>query len=93
MQGSGAGKILLQSVDRDGTKLGLDLATVQEALDVTSVPLVVCGGVGNFTHLLEAFELGVGGVACGTLFNFGDNNPIRAKAYLRNYGIPLKMAG
>jgi len=86
----GAGELFLQSKDRDGAGMGLDLEVIREALETSSVPLVACGGVGTFTHLLEAFSLGVDGVGCGTLFNFGDNNPIRAKAYLRNYGINLK---
>jgi cyclase len=59
-------------------------------LGVTSAPVIVAGGAGDFSHLRDAFELAVDAVACGTLFNFGDNNPIRAKAYLRNYGVPLK---
>ena len=90
---SGAGEIFLQSKTRDGTKIGLDLATIKETLQNTSLPLVACGGVGSYTHLLDAFREGVDGVGCGSLFNFGDNNPIRAKAYLRNHGINLKKQG
>ncbi len=89
---SGSGEIMIQSIGRDGTKLGLDLEAISEALGATTVPVVVAGGVGDFTHIRDAFDLGAAGVACGTLFNFGDNNPMRAKAYLRNYGIPLKIA-
>jgi cyclase len=40
--------------------------------------------------LKQAFDAGVDAAACGSLFNFGDNNPLRAKAFLKNYDIPLK---
>jgi cyclase len=44
---------------------------------------------------VDAFEtakfVGASGAACGSLFNFGDNNPLRAKAFLKNYNIPLKL--
>ena len=91
-QSAGAGEILLQSVQREGTKVGLDLESLQTALEVSSLPLISSGGVGNFTHIREALERGAAGVACGTLFNYGDHNPIRAKAYLRNYGVALKTS-
>ena len=93
VEGAGAGEILIQSTERDGTRIGLDLEVIRQTLEISSLPVVACGGVGNFMHLLEAFELGVDGVGCGTLFNFGDNNPIRAKSYLRNHAIDLKRLG
>ncbi len=90
LQEIGVGEFLIQSVNRDGTRTGYDLAVAASVLRESDVPIIVAGGAGTFSHLLEALELGVDGVACGSLFNFGDNNPIRAKAYLRNYGVPLK---
>lgn len=92
VQESRVGEIMLQAIDRDGTKVGLDKEAIIDALSVTAVPLIVAGGIGDYSHIREAFDLGVDGVACGTLFNFGDNNPVRAKAYLRNHGIPLKIS-
>lgn len=91
VQDAGAGEIFIQSKSRDGTKAGLDLEILEKVREITNVPIVVAGGVGTFTDLRDAFQRGADGVACGTIFNFGDNNPIRAKAYLRNYGIPLKV--
>jgi len=86
----GAGELFLQSIDRDGTKVGLDLESAQYVRGIWNLPLVLAGGVGTFNDLLDGFRIGAEGIGCGTLFNFGDNNPIRAKAYLRNYDIPLK---
>ena len=87
---AGAGEIMIQSIDRDGTMLGYDLTLLQKVISLSPVPIIVAGGAGNFMHLKEAFELGADAAACGSLFNFGDNNPLRAKAFLKNYGIPLK---
>ena len=89
---SGAGELLLQSIDRDGMRTGLDLVTAQQVRSIWPLPLVLAGGVGDFDDLLDGFQAGAEGLGCGTLFNFGDNNPIRAKAYLRNHNIPLKSS-
>lgn len=87
---AGAGEILLQSVDRDGTRKGLDRETNSSVTSALEVPTILAGGVGNFQHILEGFEDGAEAVACGSLFNFGDNDPQRAKAYLRNHGVALR---
>lgn len=91
LQDSGIGELFLQSIDRDGTRTGYDLEVSANVLSQTTVPIIIAGGAGTVDHLLAAFELGVDAVACGSLFNFGDNSPIRAKAYLRNYKVPLKV--
>lgn len=93
LQELGAGEIVLQNVDREGTKLGLDIETVKIIEHNLNVPLILTGGVGNFAHLREALENPiVSGVACGSLFYFGDNSPIRARAYLRNAGIEVRKS-
>ena len=81
---------MLQSIDRDGMMKGYDLEILQRVRSNISVPLILAGGAGDFVHLVEALKTGADAVACGSLFNFGDNNPLRAKAFLRNRGIPVK---
>lgn len=88
----GAGEILINSIDRDGMMQGYDLDMAARVSDAVSVPVIVSGGAGNFMHLVEAFQkTAVSAVACSSLFHFGDNNPIRARAYLRNQGIPMRV--
>ena len=88
----GAGEIMIQSVDRDGTMSGFDIPLIREVMAVTDVPVIACGGSGNYEHLKEAFlETDVSALGCGSLFNFSDSNPIRAKAFLTNYGLPFKI--
>ena len=88
----GAGEIFINSIDRDGTMAGYDLGLIKRVVQNTSLPIIACGGAGNYEHMKEIFiETGVSALACGSLFNFGDNNPIRAKAFLSNYQLPFKV--
>ena len=87
---AGAGEIMIQSIDRDGSMQGYDLNLLQSVITLSPVPIIAAGGAGNFLHLKQAFDLGTDAAACGSLFNFGDNNPLRAKAFLKNHNIPLK---
>lgn len=89
---AGAGEIFIQSIDRDGTMAGFDLQLIRRAMACCITPVIAAGGSGNYEHLKEAFlQTGVSAVACGSLFNFTDSNPIRAKAFLTNYGVPFKV--
>lgn len=87
---AGAGELMVQCIDRDGTMEGYDLGLLQRVVAVSPVPVIAAAGAGHFLHLKEAFDAGADAAACGSLFNFGDNNPLRAKAFLKNHGIPLK---
>lgn len=87
----GVGEIFLNCVNRDGTRSGFDVALVSDISNASPVPVVACGGAGNFQHLVDLFEsCSVSGAACATLFHLSDHNPIRARAYLRNHGIPMR---
>ena len=90
---SGAGEIMIQSIDRDGTMTGYDLKLIELVMSATNLPVIAAGGSGNYEHLKDVFlKTGVSAVACGSLFNFSDSNPIRAKAFLSNYGLNFKVA-
>lgn len=91
-EAAGAGEFLIQSVDQDGTMEGFDLDLLRQACAAASVPVIGCGGSGQYNHLKEAFiETEVSALACGSLFNFSDSNPLRAKAFLSNYGLQFKV--
>lgn len=88
----GAGEFLIHAIDRDGMMAGYDLDAVNEVRRYTDRPLIVAGGAGTFMHLVDAFkQTSVDAVACASLFHFGDNNPIRARSYLLNQNIPMKL--
>lgn len=87
---SGAGELMVQNIERDGVMEGYDLPLLKRVVNCSPIPVISVAGAGNFLHIKEAFDMGVDAAACGSLFNFGDNNPLRAKAFLKNHGIPLK---
>jgi cyclase len=87
---AGAGELMIQVINRDGVMEGYDIKLLQRVIAISPIPIIAAAGAGHFIHLKEAFDAGADAVACGSLFNFGDNNPLRAKAFLKNYGIPLK---
>lgn len=70
VQALGAGEILLNSVDRDGTMDGMDLKLVREVASGVTVPLVATGGVGSLQHIVQAKDAGASGVAAGSFFVF-----------------------
>jgi imidazole glycerol-phosphate synthase subunit HisF len=89
---NGAGEIFINSIDKDGTMTGYDINLIKKVVAYSSVPIIACGGAGNFEHMKDVFlETAISALACGSLFNFGDNNPIRAKAFLSNYELPFKV--
>jgi cyclase len=91
LQENKVGEIFLNSIDKDGLMSGFDLDIIDELQSKVHVPLIIGGGAGNFEHLEVALRnKSVAGVVCGSLFNFGDNNPIRARSYLRNHEIPMR---
>ncbi len=88
----GAGEILLNSIDRDGMMQGYDLEMAEHVARAVPVPVIACGGAGNFMHLVELLrDTAASAAACASLFHFGDNNPIRARSYLRNIGVPMRV--
>lgn len=92
LEKAGAGEIVIQSIDRDGTMTGYDIPLIKRVMNATRLPVIGAGGSGNYNQLKDAFiETGVSALACGSLFNFSDSNPIRAKAFLSNYGLPFKV--
>ena len=92
MTARGAGEFMINSIDHDGMMDGYDLDMVTEVRRHTDRPIIVAGGAGTFMHLVDAFkQTNVDAVACASLFHFGDNNPIRARSYLLNQNIPMKL--
>lgn len=70
-EGEGAGEILLQSIDRDGTMEGYDLALIKQVTESVSIPVIACGGAGKLEDFRQAvLEGGASAVAAGSFFVF-----------------------
>jgi len=88
---AGAGEFMIQSIEHDGMMSGFNLPLLNKVMAIATIPVIGCSGSGNYQHLKEAFvETHVSALACGSLFNFSDSNPIRAKNYLTNYDLAFK---
>jgi cyclase len=87
----GAGEILLQSVDRDGTMQGYDLETIREVSSAVSIPIIASGGCGTPEHMLEAFRAGADACAAGAMFAFSDETPKGVARYLKSAGVEMRL--
>jgi cyclase len=66
----GAGEILLNSIERDGTFSGYDLKTIEKVSAAITIPLIACGGAGSIDDFKAAAHAGASAVAAGSLFVF-----------------------
>jgi cyclase len=88
----GAGEILLTSMDRDGTKIGFDLALTHAVSRAVSVPVIASGGVGNLEHLAEGVTKGLAdAVLAASIFHFGEHTVQEAKEHMRDQGIEVRL--
>lgn len=82
----GAGEILLNSMDADGTRAGFDLELIRGVRDRVRVPLIASGGAGAVEHFAPAVEAGADAVLAATVFHFGEFTVADVKASLRAAG-------
>lgn len=88
---SGVGEFFLNSIDRDGTKQGLDLEVVNE-LSELHTPLILCGGVGEASHISEALGVDrVDGVAAANFFQHIENSVQLARKSALSAGILVRQ--
>jgi cyclase len=86
----GAGEILLNSVDADGTKRGFDLELITAARRAVSVPVIASGGAGQPAHFPAAVEAGADAVLAASLFHFGELTIGEVKAALAGAGYVVR---
>jgi cyclase len=80
-------------MDRDGTTLGYELELTRAVADAVTVPVVASGGAGELHHLSEAILEGrADAVLCASIFHYGSYSVREAKEFLRNAGIPVRLA-
>jgi len=92
MAETGAGEILLTSMDRDGTKSGFDLALTRAVSDAVSVPVIASGGVGSLEHLSDGIRQGgADAVLAASIFHYGEFTVAQAKALMARDGICVRQ--
>lgn len=92
MADSGAGEILLTSMDRDGTKSGFDIELTRAVSDTINIPVIASGGVGNLQHLADGINLGhASAVLAASIFHFGEYTIKQAKEFMAQQGINVRL--
>jgi len=92
MEDSGAGELLVTSMDRDGTQAGYDIDLMSKISSKVNIPVIASGGVGNLDHLVEGIKLGnASAVLAATIFHYGKFSIKEAKKYLSSKNIPIRI--
>ncbi|GEA82923.1 MAG: imidazole glycerol phosphate synthase subunit HisF [Cellulomonas sp.] len=86
----GAGEVLLNSMDADGTTAGFDLEMLRDVRAEVAVPLIASGGAGTPEHFVEAARAGADAVLAASVFHFGTLTIGEVKAALRDAGITVR---
>ncbi len=87
----GAGEILLTSMDRDGAKIGFDLALTRAVADAVEVPVIASGGAGTLQHLVDGIVIGgADAVLAASIFHYGEFTVAQAKAAMAEAGIEVR---
>lgn len=87
----GAGEVLINFVDLDGTMNGFDINFIEEMRKITKIPLIVMGGCGSKDDFLKAFNSGADAVAAGSIFFWVGESIISIKDYLNKNGVKVRM--
>ena len=87
----GAGEIFLNSIDRDGAGNGYDLELLKMVGGAVSIPVIACGGVGNWQHFGDGLEIGgASAVAAANIFNYTEQSVHNAKKFLYDKGLNVR---
>ena len=93
METLGAGEILLTSMDRDGTRVGFDLALTAAVSDAVGISVIASGGVGGLQDLADGILQGhADAVLAASIFHYGHHTVQEAKQFMAAQGIPMRLS-
>lgn len=91
IQENGAGEILINSIDKDGTKSGYDIKLLEKVEKISKIPIIACGGVGEWKHMYEALQkTNIDAVAAANIFHHSDQSIYHAKKFLYDKNINVR---
>lgn len=90
VQGLGAGELLVNSIDADGTKDGFDLALTSKVKELSSVPVIASGGAGELEHFVEAAQTGADALLAASVFHDNKFTISQVKDALRKAGVEIR---
>jgi imidazole glycerol-phosphate synthase subunit HisF len=88
---AGAGEIIINSIDNDGVGRGYDLKLVGMIADAVNIPVIACGGVGEWDHFSDAFtKTKADAVSAANIFHYRDQSVYLAKKHLYDLGLNVR---
>tara|TARA_B100001057_G_scaffold455883_1_gene502776 strand:+ start:296 stop:1051 length:756 start_codon:yes stop_codon:yes gene_type:complete len=92
MEDSGAGELLVTSMDKDGTQTGFDISLISQISSSLSIPIIASGGVGTLDHLVDGIKLGkASAVLAASIFHYGKFSIKEAKEHLLKNNVPIRI--
>ena len=90
VQQLGAGELLINSMDADGTRAGFDLELITKIREVSSVPIIASGGAGKISDFVEAAQAGADALLAASVFHSGEISITSVKQALEASGIEAR---
>lgn len=88
----GAGEIILNSVDRDGTASGYDIELIKQVTEKTNIPIIALGGAGRWSDMVDVIvEGGASAVAAANIFHFTEMSYKQAKKFMHTAGVHMRI--
>ena len=88
----GAGELVLNSIDADGTRDGYDNALNRAVAEAVNVPVIASGGVGQLRHFVDGVIEGkADALLAASVFHFGEFSIAEVKAYMKAHGVPVRL--
>ena len=87
---SGAGELIITSIDNDGLMIGYDYEILEKVCKKVNIPVVISGGAGNYSHFLKAFNCGASATAAASIYHFTEQTPTESKKYLLDNKIDVR---
>ena len=90
VQGLGAGELLINSIDADGTREGFDLELIEKVRKISAVPIIASGGAGKISDFVEAAQAGADALLAASVFHSGEILIAQVKQALEQAGIEAR---
>ena len=90
LEALGAGEVLLQSIQRDGTLSGMDYNRIAQVSKLTTLPVIASGGVSSLEDFHQAVQAGASAIAAGAIFQFTQITPKEVQNYLATHGLSVR---
>ena len=88
----GAGEIMINNIDKDGSLEGYDLELCSRISDAVNIPVLISGGAGNWEHFFQGFIQGKADAVCtSNIYHFTEKSIKSSKVFLKNKGINVRI--